>query len=261
MRIVAVLAMMVAAAGLAGCHGLSARPSPVLSYHVVAQYPHDVNSFTEGLAFDGQGRLIESIGLYGQSALMAEDLQTGKPSQTAALERNEFGEGVTVVGDRIVQLTWQNGVGHVYDAAFNRTGRFLYQGEGWGLTYDGSRLIRSDGSSFLHFLDPQSYAERGHIQVREDEVPMPNLNELEYANGRIYANVWHKERIAVIVPETGQIEYWIDLHPVIAAMEKPDNWNIEDDVLNGIAYQPQSGHLFVTGKCWPLMFEIELDPR
>src|SRR5579872_1114987 len=185
MRIVAALVVMVAAAALSGCHGLSARPSPTLPYHVVAQYPHDVNSFTEGLAFDGQGRLIESIGRYGQSALMVVDMQTGKPTQTAALEPDEFGEGVTVVGDRIVQLTWQNGVGHVYDPAFNRTGRFLYQGEGWGLTYDGSRLIRSDGSSWLRLLDPQTYAQRDRIQVREDEVPIANLNELEYANGRI----------------------------------------------------------------------------
>lgn len=259
MRIVAALITAVAVAGLAACHQLSARPSPVWPYHVVAQYPHDVNSFTEGLAFDSRGRLIESIGRYGQSALMVMDLASGKPLQTAALEPNEFGEGVTVVGERIVQLTWQNGVGHVYDGNFERVGRFLYDGEGWGLAYDGKRLIRSDGSPFLRFLDPQTYAERGRLQVREDEIPMRNLNELEYANGRIYANVWHSERIAVIVPETGQVESWIDLHPLIANMDKPDNWNIDDDVLNGIAYEPKSGHLFVTGKGWPLMFEIELD--
>lgn len=255
MRIVPVLTLLVAALAFAAS---ADGPAPLLPYHVVAEYPHDPQAFTEGLVLDGQGRLIESEGRYGASSLVLRDLRSGKPLKTAKLEPRYFGEGATIVGDHIVQLTWREGTGFIYDLKLQQTGQFNFSGDGWGLTYDGKHLIQSDGSANLYFLDPHTYQDQGHVAVRDGGQPVYQLNELEYADGKVYANVWHSSRIAVIDPASGAVLNWIDLSALDQTFPKPAGWDPEDDVLNGIAYDPRSGHLYVTGKCWPKLFEIAL---
>lgn len=237
------------------------RAAPLLPYRVVAEYPHDTSAFTEGLTFDGQGRLIESTGRYAQSALLVRDLATGRALQRVALDSREFGEGAAVVGSRIVQLTWLNQVGHVYEAAsLHALARFTLEDEGWGLTYDGRRLIRSNGTDRLNFLDPDTFKPAGSVQVRDGAAAVGQLNELEYAKGLVYANVWETDRVAVIVPDSGRVAAWLDLHGLRARFVSLPGWSGDEGVLNGIAYDPRSGHLFVTGKCWPKLFEIAVEP-
>ena len=261
MRIVPALALLVAALGSPGAGAADPQASPPLLHrHLVRDYPHDPKSFTEGLALEGKGRLIESAGSYGQSTLAIRDLASGKIVNSVPLLPRYFGEGATLVGDHIVQLTWKEKTGFVYDLQLKQIGQFSFNGEGWGLTYDGKQLIQSDGSASLYFVDPQSFLTNGHIDVHDGDTAIILLNELEYARGRIYANVWHSDRIAVIVPETGVVESWIDLAPLKESFPKPADWDPRDDVLNGIAYDPHSGHLYVTGKRWPKLFEIALDP-
>lgn len=226
------------------------------TYNVVHAYPHDTNAFTEGLAY-ANGTLYESTGLYGDSTLRRVDLQTGNVTQEAKLPAQFFGEGATLVNDTLVQLTWQENVGFVYDRnSFNLLRNFTYSTEGWGLTYDGNRLIMSDGSDSLYFLDPVTYQSAGQVQVRDGAASISNLNELEYVNDDVYANIWNQQKIAVINPQTGQVKAWIDL----TGLQDSAALNSEE-VLNGIAYDAENGRLFVTGKDWPQLFEIELVPR
>jgi len=260
MRIVPALALLVAMLGGFSAAADSAASAPLLPWHLVREYPHDPKSFTEGLVLDGKDRLLESGGSYGQSTLAIRDLASGKIVKSVPLAPRFFGEGATIVGDHIVQLTWKENTGFVYDLQLNQVGQFNFNGEGWGLTYDGRRLIQSDGSAVLYFVDPQNFTTDGHIGVHDGDTDIIDLNELEYARGRIYANVWHSDRIAVIVPETGLVERWIDLAPLKERFPKPADWDPQDDVLNGIAYDPHSGHFYVTGKRWPKLFEIALDP-
>jgi len=264
MRIVPAMAffVLVLAGASAGAAGAAEPPAaaPLLPWHLVKEFPHARGSFTEGLVLDTKGRLIESSGSYGQSTLAIRDLASGKILKSVPLPGRYFGEGATIVGDHIVQLTWREGIGFVYDLELKPLRQFNFTGEGWGLTYDGQRLIQSDGSAQLYFVDPQTYAEIGHVGVHDGAAEIYNLNELEYVRGRIYANVWHSDRVAVIVPETGQVESWIDLAPLKARFPIPAGWDPEDNVLNGIAFAPRSGHLYVTGKRWPKLFEIALDP-
>lgn len=256
MRIVPVLTLLVAALAF----GASADgQAPLLPYHVVAEYPHDPQAFTEGLVLDSQGRLVESEGRYGTSSLVLRDPHSGKALKTATLDSRFFGEGATIVGDHIVQLTWHEGIGFIYDLDLKPLGRFFFTGDGWGLSYDGKRLIQSDGSANLYFLDPQTYKDRGHLAVHDGSQPIDQINELEYADGKVYANVWHSKRIAVIDLDSGAVLNWIDLSALEQTFPKPANWDPDDDVLNGIAYDPRSGHFYVTGKCWPKLFEIALD--
>jgi glutamine cyclotransferase len=232
------------------------RPAtPVLRYELVRDYPHDPQAFTQGLVFH-DGVLFESTGQYGQSSVRRVELETGKVLQERRLEAMYFGEGLALWGTRLLQLTWQANVGFVYDlGTFDRVGTFPYPGEGWGITADDRRLIMSDGTASLRFLDPETQRETGRITVTGDaEGPIHNLNELEYVSGDVYANVWGSDRIAVIDPDAGRLKAWIDLDGIL----RPSVRTGREDVLNGIAYDASGGRLFVTGKYWPRLFEIRV---
>ncbi len=237
----------------------STSPRPELptqyTYSVAHIYPHDQNAFTEGFVYS-DGYLYESTGIYGRSSLTKSSIATGSVLQEVHLPDTYFGEGIAVVNDTIVQLTWQEHTGFVYDkSSFAVLRNFSYTTQGWGLTYNGSCLVMSDGTHTLYFLDPVTFQITGHIQVSDNDVLIDNLNELEYVNGSIYANIWHQQRIAIINPQTGQVEGWVNL----AGIEDSPVLSTED-VLNGIAYDSQSDRLFVTGKDWPDIFEIKLVP-
>jgi glutaminyl-peptide cyclotransferase len=224
------------------------------TYSVVNVYPHDTNAFTEGLVFEN-GFLYESTGLYGNSSLRRVDLETGEVLQLRTLQSRYFGEGIAIVANKIVQLTWQSHVGFVYDrATFSQLQEFEYPTEGWGLTHDGNRLIMSDGTSNLYFLDPLTFKRIGQVMVHDTE-PVTELNELEYIKGAVYANIWEQKKIAVINPQTGQVAAWIDLTGIQDSKNQDPN-----NVLNGIAYDTNGDRLFVTGKMWPHIFEIKLIP-
>jgi glutamine cyclotransferase len=230
--------------------------SPVAGYRVVKVYPHDRGAFTQGLQFV-DGVLYEGTGQNGQSGIRKVKLETGEVLQKQPLDAKYFGEGITVWGNTIVQLTWQSEIGFVYDkSTFKQLKTFSYQGEGWGLTHDGTRLIMSDGSPGLRFLDPQSLKETGRLTVRDSGRPVEDLNELEYVKGEILANVWQTHRIARISPKTGDVTGWIDLTGLLEPRDA-----IGVDVLNGIAYDAAGDRLFVTGKLWPKLFEIRIVPK
>lgn len=234
--------------------GVSSAESHPDSYRVVHTYPHDPHAFTQGLVYV-HGILYESTGLNGQSSLRAEDLKTGAIRQKIAVRRQYFAEGLTDWHGRLIQLTWTSHIGFVYDmSSFRLIKTFHYTGEGWGLTQDGHDLILSDGTSTLRFLDPQDFHEVRRITVTEDGEPVINLNELEYIHGQIYANVWHSNRILRISPETGDVLGWLDLSNLLSAVKRSD----PEAVLNGIAWDPATDHLLVTGKLWPELFEIEV---
>jgi glutamine cyclotransferase len=235
----------------------TAEPVPVYTYRVIHAYPHDRNAFTQGLVVE-DGILYEGTGLWGQSTLRRVDLETGAVLQSYALPAEYFGEGITTLGNKIYQLTWQSHVGFIYDKqTFELLSQFSYPSQGWGLTHDGERLIMSDGTPLLHFLDPATLEEIGQVVVRDRGGPVFDLNELEYIHGEVWANVWQTDRIARIDPESGQVLGWIDLSGLLS----PEDLAQPVDVLNGIAYDAERDHLFVTGKLWPKLFEIELVPR
>ena len=222
------------------------------SYTIVNTYPHDEHAFTEGLVFDN-GVLYESTGLYGSSSLRRVELETGKILQSYALPSDYFGEGITIFAGKIIQLTWQEHIGFVYDKqSFELLQNFSYPTEGWGITSDGNRLIMSDGTSTLYFLDPLTFQKIGQVEVTDND-PVEMLNELEYIHDKIYANIWQEEKIAIINPSTGQVEGWINLSG-IQNSQKQNTIN----VLNGIAYDATGDRLFVTGKNWSALFEIKL---
>jgi len=230
---------------------------PTYGYRVVLEYPHDPNAFTQGLVYDPEeGILYEGTGIWGESSLRKVELATGRVLKVRRLPPQYFGEGIAVWDDRIVQLTWQSRTGFVYTKTFELLRQFHYETEGWGLTYDGRRLIMSDGSETLYFLDPETLQEIGSIDVQDRGAPVKLLNELEFINGLIWANVWQTDRIAVIDVETGRVGAWLDLSGIL----KPEERTGREDVLNGIAYDAQNDRLFVTGKLWPKLFEIELIP-
>ena len=253
--------------GLIGISGIfficrcsdSADPSnieaiPVYRYKVVNTYPHNQKAFTQGLTFEN-GFLYEGTGLYGMSALHKVELETGKTLQIRKLQPRFFGEGLTIFSDEIIQLTWRSNVGFVYDKySFEIKRKFNYLTEGWGITHDGMRLIMSDGTATLHFLDPITFEEIGQIEVHENKRLVSKLNELEFVREKIYANVWKSNRIAIIEPETGEVVGWIDLEGIL----NTTGLSKYVDVLNGIAYDAEDDRLFVTGKLWPKLFEIEL---
>ena len=235
--------------------GKPVGPIPVYGYRIVNVYPHDRGAYTQGLDFDG-GYLYEGTGGEGRSSLRRVELNTGRILQEYRLEDRYFGEGITVLKDRIFQLTWRNREGFVYDrSSFRRLHTFRYDYEGWGITHDGRRLIVSDGSATLHFIDPQTLREVGALQVRDEGGgSVTGLNELEYVRGTIYANVWPTNRIAMINPRTGTVTGWVDMAGLLTAFDARSGV----DVLNGIAYDPAGDRLFVTGKMWPQIYEIKL---
>ena len=227
---------------------------PVYGYRVVNTYPHDPNAYTQGLVFI-DSTLYEGTGLYGQSSLRRVRLETGEVLQSRPLASRYFGEGIAAVGDSVFQLTWRSQAGFIYRRGdFEPIGQFTYPTEGWGLTWDGTRLIQSDGTSTLYFRDPRTFAEVGRVTVVDLAGPVQRLNELECIEGEIYANVWTTDWIARIDPSTGRIVGWIDLTGLLDPSERRDS----DAVLNGIAYDAPNKRLFVTGKWWPKLFEIEI---
>jgi len=233
---------------------LATAAVPKYGYEIVNSWPHDSNAFTQGLILV-DGKLLESTGQEGYSSLRSVELQTGKILRKVDVPDPYFAEGITVLNGKVYQLTWQHQLGFIYDAqTFERAGEFKYHGEGWGITTDGKSLIMSDGSSRLRFLDSSNFAVTKTINVLDGQTPVTQLNELEYVKGEIYANVWHADRIAVIDPENGRVKAWIDLTGLIP----PDALNNEEAVLNGIAYDQANDKLFVTGKLWPLLFEIKV---
>lgn len=229
---------------------------PRYGYEVVNVYPHDPTAFTQGLLFD-EGQLYESTGLYGGSSIRRVDLATGNVLTMTTIPAEYFGEGITIVGDKLYQLTWQEQTGFIYDkATFAPVGRFAYPTEGWGMSYDGERIIMSDGTARLYFWDPATLAPIGAVDVYDDQGPVVRLNELEYINGEVFANIWQTDLIARIDPPTGAVVGWIDLTGLLPAADRTPG----TDVLNGIAYLPEGDRLFVTGKNWPKLFEIRLVP-
>ena len=220
--------------------------------------PHDPQAFTQGLDF-ADGVLYEGTGLYGASSLRRVELESGRVLQQHDLDAAYFGEGISVLGDRIYQLTWQNGVGFVYDReSFQPVQQFSYPTEGWGLTHDGEQLILSDGTATLYFLDPATLQETGRVTVTLAGERVTRLNELEYVDGKVLANVWQTDSVLRIDPATGQVDALYDFSGLLS-QAPPFTGTV--DVLNGIAFEEQKGRLFVTGKLWPALFEVELVPR
>jgi len=241
-------------ASLSACAQLKTNLQPeVWGYKVVATYPHDVAAFTQGLVMvDGQ--MYEGTGGKGSSALRRVALETGEVEAEVRLNAPYFGEGIAIMGDRLFQLTWQHGLGLVYDrASFKLLQTFSYTGEGWGLTQDGQFLIMSDGTSNLRFLDPKTFRVVKKLTVKWGKQRINSLNELELVNGEIWANIWYDDRIVRISKTDGAVLGWIDLAGLY-----PRGPQDRERVLNGIAYDSQAGRLFVTGKNWPQLFEIEV---
>jgi glutamine cyclotransferase len=229
----------------------------VYTYNIVNVYPHDRNAFTEGLVFEN-GFLYEGTGGYGGSSVRKVQLETGTVLQMHLLPTIYFGEGIVIHENKIIELTWKSHVGFIFDkTSLDSLGAFYYPTEGWGITYDGTHLIMSDGTSMLRFWDPLTLAQVDSIQVFDDTLAVTELNELEYIKGKIYANVWKSDRVAIISPQTGQVESWIDLSGLLSPGDKVP----PIDVLNGIAYDKDNDRLFVTGKWWPKLFEIEIVPK
>jgi len=231
------------------------------TYRINHTYPHDPHAFTQGLVFV-DGHLYESTGINGQSSLHMIDLDTGRILQEQPVDSKYFGEGLTVWGSTLVQLTWESHIALVYDRFSFRPLRTLsYAGEGWGLTQDGKSLILSDGTPILRFFDPATFKEVRRITVKDRGKPVTDINELEYVQiggrGQVYANIWHSDRIARISPETGKVLGWIDLKGLLASGERSS----AEAVLNGIAWDSAHHRLFVTGKLWPKLFEIEVVPQ
>ncbi|ALK95066.1 glutamine cyclotransferase [Massilia sp. WF1] len=244
-----------AAAALVGAN-LAQAAIPLYGFVVKNTYPHDPQAFTQGL-FIKDGQLYESTGQKGQSSLRKVDLKTGKVLQKKDLADQYFGEGSTPVGDTIVSLTWQSNVGFIFDArTFALKGRFNYKGEGWGLASDAKNVYMSDGSAEIRILDPKTLEERRRISVTADGKPITQLNELEVVDGEIFANVWGTDVIARIDPASGKVVGWIDLSGLLPPAQR--GTASPDAVLNGIAWDGKHHHLYVTGKLWPKLFEIEL---
>jgi glutamine cyclotransferase len=230
---------------------------PVYSYELVKTYPHDTQAFTEGL-FYLNGFLYESTGLERQSSIRKVKLETGEVLQKIDIQPQYFGEGIVNWKNRLISLTWKSEVGFVYDLNTLKVQRhFAYKGEGWALTQDGKRLIMSDGTPDLRFLDPETLKETGRVTVTYDGKPVPQVNELEWVKGKIYANVWHTDMLIIVDPTRGDITAVVDLTGLMPTSQRPPG---PDSVLNGIAYDAVHDRLFVTGKNWPKLFEIRVLP-
>jgi glutamine cyclotransferase len=228
------------------------RPELLTRYDVLGSYPHDPKAFLQGWVWH-DGGFYESTGLNGESTLRRVAFPSGEVTQKIDVPREYFAEGLAMVGDRLIQLTWRSKKAFVYDrTSFALIGEFPYQNEGWGLTYDGTSLILSDGTSTLSFIDPETYQVTRTVQVTMDGVPIADLNELEFIKGEVWSNVWHTDMILRIDPASGQVVGVLDLTGLLP------NRRDGDDVLNGIAYDAEGDRTFVSGKRWPLLFEIRV---
>jgi glutamine cyclotransferase len=247
-------AVALVAVGIAAWAQLGGHRAPEVSgFKVIAAYPHDPAAFTQGLAIEA-GRLYEGTGLYGASTVRRVNLMSGRAEKQRALGERYFGEGIAILGGRLYQITWMNGAAVVYNLdTFEVERTMQYDGEGWGLTHDGKELIMSDGSATIRFRDPQTFAVTREIEVRDNGMPLAMLNELEYIDGEIWANIWYDDRIARISPADGKVLGFIDLSTLY-----PKSARGSEAVLNGIAYDAAAKRLFVTGKNWPQLYEIEV---
>jgi glutaminyl-peptide cyclotransferase len=232
-----------------------AQSTPVYTYQVVNSFHHDPAAYTQGLIYR-DGVLYEGTGLRGESTLRKVTLESGEVEQSIELPQQYFGEGITELSDKIYQLTWQEQTGFIYDkATFNQLATFSYPTEGWGLTHDGKNLIMSDGTPNLYFLDPQTLLVNGQVTVTSENIPVPRLNELEYIDGEVWANIYQTSCIARINPSNGQVVGWIDITGILSPEDQPGS-----EVPNGIAYDSAGDRIFVTGKQWPKLFEIIVKP-
>lgn len=239
--------------GCASCAGFSSL-STIKEVSVIRSYPHDTDAFTQGLVFHN-GALYESTGLYGRSSLRRVDLKTGRVEKVHNLPGHLFGEGITILNGKIFQLTWKAGTGIIYELdSFSIAGFFDYPFEGWGITNDGKSLIISNGTNVLFFYDPSSLEQAGKIEVSHNGTAVNLINELEYIDGKIYANIWKSSKIISIDPVTGKVTDWYDL----SKLQSMVNMTGPVNVLNGIAFDKQNDRVFVTGKFWPRLFEIKL---
>jgi glutamine cyclotransferase len=265
--LLALLATHTVIASPGSCGSMTSRPSgwsigsatsrqdaPEHHFEVVARHPHDRAAFTQGLAFY-RGKVYESTGLLGRSSVRRLDIGSGRVEHAMQLPETLFGEGLTVLNDQLVQLTWHSGSGFVYAPSdLRETGRFTYAGEGWGNTSVDSRLVISDGSSQLRFLDPVSYRVTAILPVTAHGQPVTGLNELETVDGLIFANIYPTDCVAQIDPHTGEVVGWMNLAGLLPLSERPDG----SAVANGIAYDAATGHLFVTGKLWPYIYQLRM---
>jgi glutaminyl-peptide cyclotransferase len=238
-------------------HKVSANSPPEYTFTIVQAFPHDTSAFTQGLAYS-DGFLYEGTGRKGQSSLRKVRPETGVVVRQANLGSEFFGEGITIVKDRVLQLTWTSQIGFVYDLNdFHLLRKFSFSGEGWGLASNGREVFLSDGTSQIRVLDSESLHEKRRLKVHDGATPIDQLNELEFVEGQIFANIWHSNRIARISPQSGEVVGWIDLTGILSSV-----FHLEAEaVLNGIAYDPVGKRLFVTGKLWPRVFEIRLSPK
>jgi glutamine cyclotransferase len=224
---------------------------------VVRILPHDSNAYTQGLAYHG-GFFYEGTGLYGRSQLRKVRPETGEVVERVELAREYFGEGIALIRNEIVQLTWKSGIAFVYNASdFRLLRQFSYPGEGWGLTTNGDEFFLSDGTDEIRVLDGRTFREVRRLKVHDGNATVTQLNEVEWVEGEIFANVWHSDRIARISPRTGKVTGWIDLSGLLSPVYRRD----PEAVLNGIAYDATGKRLFVTGKLWPSVFEIKLEKQ
>jgi glutaminyl-peptide cyclotransferase len=238
---------------LAGCSAPQPPVAKVCRCEIVATFPHDTNAFTQGLAYC-DGELYEGTGLNGRSSIRRVELATGKVLQQHDLPWRYFGEGITPWGDELLQLTWTSRTAFLYDRrSFRLLSDFSYPTDGWGLTYDGTRFIMSDGSATLYFREPDTFAEAGRIRVTDGDAPVSNLNELEFIRGEIWANIWREYRIARISPVSGQVLSWVDISGLLSPLDR-----LLAGSPNGIAYDASADRIFVTGKRWPKLFEIRV---
>jgi glutaminyl-peptide cyclotransferase len=254
-RLIALGGTVVALAGF-GTLVLASEAAPELAFEVIGRRPHDAAAFTQGLQADEHGRLYESTGLYGHSSLRQVDPQSGQVLRMVALPDDRFGEGLARVDDRLIQLTWRSGEALVWDMeTLTLLETIPYEGQGWGLCHDGARLVMSDGSSTLTYRDPVTFAVIGSVPVTLDGEPVDDLNELECVGGSVWANVWHSDEIMRIDPADGTVSGVLDLGGIL---EPDPSLADSEDVLNGIAYDAETGNYLVTGKRWPEIIEISI---
>ena len=257
-RTVSMLVLGVMAMGLVGraagfAPWQAPAPVPMFGYTIVHTYPHDRDAFTQGLQVV-DGAFYEGTGLNGRSSIRKVKIETGEVLQKRDVPAQYFGEGITVRGNELFQLTWQSNVALVYDrTSFAPKRQFKYTGEGWGLTQDATSLIMSDGTEYLRFLDPATFAERRRVRVAVGGTPLKNLNELEYVKGEVFANVWQTDYVARIDPKTGSVNGYIDFRGLLTPREREAT-----DVLNGVAYDEKTDRLFITGKLWPRVYEVRI---